>query len=73
MLGKLKDECGGNVIQEFVGLWFKLYSYYVKDVDICKVKGIIRNIILKEIMFDYYKNCFQKQCCMMCNGCNQKF
>lgn len=58
MLGKLKDECGGNVIQEFVGLRSKLYSYHVKDADICKVKGIMRNTISKEITLDHYKNCF---------------
>lgn len=66
MLGKFKDECGGNVIQEFVGLRSKLYSYRVKDVDICKAKGIMRNTISKEITLNHYKNCLFRNSVVRC-------
>ena len=33
VLGKFKDECGGNHFEEFVGLRENLYAYKVGDVE----------------------------------------
>lgn len=56
----------GNVIQEFVGLRSKWYSYRVKDADICKAKGIMRNTISKEITLNRYKNCLFRNSVVRC-------
>lgn len=54
VMGKMKDECGGNVVEEFVGLKPKMYSLlygyeeYVNDIDgnekIVRKQGTIRKV-----------------------------
>ena len=53
----MKDECGGRIIIEFIGLRSKLYSILMEDDLIKKCKGIKKNVIKDEITFEDYKNC----------------
>ena len=57
VIGMMKDECGGKIIIEFVGLRSKLYSYKMKENEDKKCKGIKKNVIEKEIVFKDYKDC----------------
>lgn len=60
VIGKFKDEAAGKQITHFVGLRAKLYSYKVDDQatrEEKKCKGIKKNVIKKEILFDDYKKC----------------
>ena len=59
----MKDEAGGKIIEEFVGLRAKLYSYKMfEGKKEKKCKGIKKVVIKKQISFDDYKEClFSKQ------------
>ena len=58
MVGKFKDEAGGKVIAEFVGLRAKLYSYRMHlGSEEKKAKGVKKSVIEKKITFDDYKRC----------------
>ena len=46
VIGKMKDETAGVVIEEFVGLKPKMYSYLVDDnSEHKKAKGVNRNVV----------------------------
>ena len=46
VVGKMKDETAGIVIEEFVGLKPKMYSYLVNDnSEHKKAKGVNRNVV----------------------------
>ena len=56
--GMFKDEAGGKVIAEFVGLRAKLYSYRMHSgSEEKRAKGIKKPVIEKKITFDDYKRC----------------
>jgi hypothetical protein len=57
VVGKFKDELGGEIMTEFVGLKSKVYSF-VKEDGVYKntLKGINRSVAKKQIHFDDYKN-----------------
>ena len=64
--GMFKDEVGGEIIDEFVGLRAKLYSYKMfegeeskkcKDEESKKCKGIKKSVIKKSIAHEDYKKC----------------
>ena len=58
VVGMFKDEAGGWIIEEFVGLRAKLYSllmYGGKEEKKCK--GVRKNVVAKDIKFDDYKRC----------------
>ena len=56
--GMMKDEAGGKIIEEFVGLRAKLYSYKMfEGKEEKKCKGIKKAVIKKHISFDDYKEC----------------
>ena len=57
IIGKFKDEAGGQQITEFVGLRAKLYSFILDEDDIKKAKGIKQSIVKQDIKFQDYKNC----------------
>ncbi len=57
VVGKFKDEAGGEQITEFVGLRAKLYSYKMQDKEEKKCKGIKKAVIKKNITFEDYKTC----------------
>lgn len=57
-LGLMKDELGGQIITEFVGLRSKMYAMRVNDEDkIKKIKGIKSNIVKTTITFNDFLNC----------------
>ena len=56
--GMMKDEAGGKIIEEFVGLRAKLYSYKMfEGKEEKKCKGIKKVVVKKQISFDDYKEC----------------
>ena len=59
VLGKFKDEAGSKIIDEFVGLRSKLYSYKMFDESDSyrKCKGIKKSVITNEITHEDYKEC----------------
>ena len=59
VIGKMKDEAGGEIITEFIGLRSKMYSYLIQDdsKEHKKAKGIKRSALKKEIRHYNYYNC----------------
>ena len=56
--GMMKDEAGGKIIEEFVGLRAKLYSYKMfEGKEEKKCKGIKKVVVKKQISFEDYKEC----------------
>ena len=54
-LGKMKDECGGEPIEEAVTLRPKMYSIKKACSSIKKAKGVKKNVIEREITHEHYK------------------
>ena len=57
VIGMFKDEVGGKIITEFVGLRAKNYSYVCDGKEYKKCKGIKINVTKKDISHKDYKNC----------------
>ena len=58
VIGMFKDECGGKVMREFVGLRAKLYSYKMyKGQEQKRCKGVKQSVVRNEITFEDYKTC----------------
>ena len=58
MIGMFKDEAGGKVIDEFVGLRSKLYSYkMLEGEESKKCKGVKKSVVKKSITHEDYKKC----------------
>ncbi|PFX14621.1 hypothetical protein AWC38_SpisGene21206 [Stylophora pistillata] len=58
VVGMMKDEAGGKIIEEFVGLRAKLYSYKMFDgKEEKKCKGVKTGVVKRTINFDDYKRC----------------
>ena len=56
--GMMKDEAGGKIIEEFVGLRAKLYSYKMFEGKLeKKCKGIKKPVIKQNISLENYKEC----------------
>ena len=55
VLGKMKDECGGEVIKEVIAVRPKMYSVDVGEKNIRRAKGVKKNVIEKEITHEHYK------------------
>jgi len=61
VLGKMKDECGGIPIAEFVALKPKMYSIMMGDEkNIKKAKGVKKSVVNKEIKHEQYKEALFK-------------
>ena len=54
-LGKMKDECEGQVIKEVVAVRPKMYSVEVGKKNVRKAKGVKKCVIDKEITHEHYK------------------
>ena len=53
-----KNEAAGEVIDEFVGLRAKLYSYkMLKGKESKKCKGVKKSVVKKSIVHEDYKKC----------------
>ncbi|PFX11188.1 hypothetical protein AWC38_SpisGene25251, partial [Stylophora pistillata] len=59
VIGKFKDEASGKIIEEFVGLRAKLYSYKMFDGgdEKKKCKGVKTRVVESTISFNDYKRC----------------
>ena len=57
VLGKMKDECNGTVIQEFVGLRSKMYSMLYNGKEKKTAKGITKSVIESKLKHDMYRDC----------------
>ena len=58
VFGTFKDETSGEIIQEFVGLRSKLYSFRMFEQDEHKTcKGIKKNIVKETIIHEDFKQC----------------
>ena len=55
--GMFKDEAGGKIISEVVGLRPKSYAFDVDGEELKKYKGVKKNVVNKEITLNDYKNC----------------
>ena len=58
VLGRFKDEVNGDIIDEFVGLRAKLYSYKMfEGKESKKCKGVKKSVVKKSITHEDYKTC----------------
>lgn len=59
VIGMFKDEAGGKIIEEFVGLRAKLYSYkmFKSKKENKKCKGVKEAVVKSKISFNDYKRC----------------
>ena len=58
----MKDEAGGRIIEEFIELRAKLYSYrMLKGKEEKKCKGIKKSVVRKDISHEDYKECLFKK------------
>ena len=58
VIGKMKDEMKGVLIQEFIGLRAKMYSLLKGDnKEMKRAKGVKKNIVKNEIRHQHYKTC----------------
>ncbi|ELU13788.1 hypothetical protein CAPTEDRAFT_213858 [Capitella teleta] len=65
VVGMFKDEAGGEIIEEFVGLRAKFYSYKMLEgkeeggspTVVKKCKGVKKPVVKRSINFDDYKEC----------------
>ena len=58
VLGMFKDEVNGDIIDEFVGLRAKLYSYKMfEGKESKKCKGVKKSVVKKSITHEDYKTC----------------
>ena len=61
VIGLMKDELGGKIMKEFIGLRPKTYSYKIGEKDEPKkCKGIKKCVVKKTISFEDYKRCLFK-------------
>ncbi|KAL7307441.1 hypothetical protein TKK_0000620 [Trichogramma kaykai] len=58
-IGLMKDEGGGKVMREFIGLRPKAYycRYETDKDEVKKAKGVSRSIVKKTITGDHYRSC----------------
>ena len=60
VIGLMKDELGGQIMKEFVGLRAKTYSYLKDNNDEDKKANDTKNCVIKrEFKFQDYKNCLE--------------
>ena len=56
VIGKFKDELGGKVMTEFIGIRPKMYSYVGEDSG-KRAKGVKKSVLKKTISHDDYRTC----------------
>ena len=62
VIGMMKDELGGKIMKEFIGLRPKCYSYLTDDGKIDKkAKGAKKSVTKSLIMFDNYSECLKEK------------
>ncbi|XP_059221314.1 uncharacterized protein LOC131995971 isoform X1 [Stomoxys calcitrans] len=62
VLGMMKDECGGKIMKEFIGLRSKMYSIKIDKVDeeIKKIKGV-KHCVTAKLSTNDFKKCLFEQ------------
>ena len=61
VIGKVKDELNGEIIEGFVGLRAKMYSLKTKKEEMKKAKGVKKNVVKKYISHHDYVDCLFEQ------------
>lgn len=62
VIGKMKDELGGSIMREFVGLRAKMYSLEFNNKSMTKAKGVKKYVIKNNIRHSDYRDClFQRR------------
>ena len=62
VIGLMKDELGGKIMEEFVGLKPKCYSYLMDDGKVDKkTKGAKKCVIRRCLMFEHYSECLKEK------------
>ena len=56
IIGKFKDELGGQLLTEFIGIRPKMYSYVGEDSG-KRAKGVKKSVLRKTITHDDYRTC----------------
>ena len=60
VIGVIKDNFGGKLLKEFIGLRAKTFSYLTDDnSEEKKVKGTKKCAIKRKLKFKEYKNCLE--------------
>ena len=60
VIGLMKDELGGKIMTDFVGLRAKTYSYLIDGgSEDKKAKGTKMCVMKKKLKFENYKNCLE--------------
>ncbi|XP_033103730.1 uncharacterized protein LOC117106477 [Anneissia japonica] len=69
VLGKMKDELGGRVMTEFVGLRPKMYSIKTQDprLDVKRAKGVARYVVRDRLNHDDYVRVLARREDMHCD------
>ena len=57
VIGKMKDELNGEIIEEFVGLRAKLYSLKTKKEEKKEATEVKKNVVKKDISNQDYIDC----------------
>ena len=58
VIGKMKDDLNGKIIEEFAGFRAKIYFLKTKKEGMKKAKGAKKNVIKKDISHLDYVGCF---------------
>ena len=61
VLGKMKDECGGAVIEEFIGLRPKMYSLKYSSQEKKTAKGVKKCVLEKQLKHEAYLTCLSNR------------
>lgn len=66
VVGKMKDELNGQIINEFIGLRSKMYTMRIFNHDkvVKRAKGVKKCVLNNKITFADYKNCIENLCQM---------
>ena len=61
VIGKMKEELHGEIIEEFVGLRAKMCSLKTKTEEMKKAKGVKKNVVKKDMSHQNYVDCLLEE------------
>ena len=60
LVGLMKDELGGKIMTQFVGLRAKTYSFFIDDGSEDKMQKAQKKCVIKrKLKFENFKNCLE--------------